>query len=356
MKRVLSVLLLMLLAMSGACAEGENTLLRHAVEMGEALDKLAEDGEYIARYSLHEQALAAIGQLSQGDRTAPNEVRMLDMDAIMSELEPELAALPEVAVRNMQKRMPAATMNSLISAAGEDQLIASTIIRYGKTFAAPEVSGQGLWILYYEAALPVAVAWYAENGAVQMDAAILPDGEAILSELPVPTRVVAAARPALDAAAAQLADELRELAQSDAYLNFVSVAENVKALIHDFTPAEEQPRLALCTLADAEDNQMLLQLVGEMGVLPLAAMSAMQHSMIFADPDASGSGLYLFLYEDGAPIIVRWSGENGAYHLSASFQPGEYPASCRNAEDVNAWAASIGLNIRFQEPGAMLLP
>lgn len=356
MKKMLSVLLIMLLALSAACAEGENTLLRHAVEMGEALDKLAEDGEYIARYSLHEQALAAIGQLSKGDRKVPKEVRMLDMDALMAELEPELAALPEVAVRSMHKRMPAAAMNSLISAAGEDQLIASTIIRYGRTFAAPDVSGQGLWILYYEAALPVAVAWYAENGAVQMDAAILPDGEAILSELPVPTRVVAAARPALDAAAGQLADELRELAQSDAYLDFVSVAENVKALIHDFAPAEEQPRLALCTLADDEDNQVLMQQVGMLGMLPLAANSAMQHSMIFADPDASGKGMYIFLYGEGAPVIVWWAGADGAYHLSASFQPGEYPAACTDVDAVNAWAQSIGLDVCFQPLGVMLLP
>lgn len=100
----------------------------------------------------------------------------------------------------------------------------------------------------------------------------------------------------------------------------------------------------------------LTQQIGYLGDVYLAAAGAMHATVIFADPDATGTGLYLFLYEDGVPVVVQWQGENGAYHLSASFQPGELPFACQSAEDANAWAESIGLTLNFQRPGVMLLP
>lgn len=92
-----------------------------------------------------------------------------------------------------------------------------------------------------------------------------------------------------------------------------------------------------------------------LGVSSLSAVSSLRTTTIFADGEASGTGLYVLLYADSAPVVVTWTGANGAYYLSAAFHPGEL-ANCRNAEQVNAWAQSIGLNADFQQPGAMLLP
>lgn len=92
-----------------------------------------------------------------------------------------------------------------------------------------------------------------------------------------------------------------------------------------------------------------------LGMQSLSAVSSVHTATIFADDEASGTGLYVLIYADSAPVVVTWTGENGAYYLSAAFHPGEL-AACRNADQVNAWAQSIGLYADFQQPGAMLLP
>jgi len=163
----------------------------------------------------------------------------------------------------------------------------------------------------------------------------------------------------LDANAHILVAGMQELAGNEQYLMLLGLPEEVLGMVNAYAAAENPtPRLVLCGLTDDAQsaNACLTQQIAYLGTTSLAAAGSMHANVIFADPDASGTGLYLFLYEGGAPIVITWKGENGAYHLSAAFQPGEYPASCRNAEDVNAWADSIGLNVRFQEPGAMLLP
>ncbi len=359
MKRLISVVLVLLLMLPTALAEGENTLLRHAVELGRELDAMTADEALLARRGVSGASRDVVDALGAGDRSAPCEVIVVDFTEIVEETLGQAADMSEPAKRRLVNVMPAALMNTMTAAYGVDVFIATSAIGAMKTFAAPDVSGQGLWIMYYEDALPVAVAWYAENGAVHMDGAILPDENFSFGELQLPIRTIAAARPALDEAANQLAAELQALARSGEYLSFIGLSDEVARMAQSYAAPEGTiPMQNLCTLTDAPDQAAvcLTQEIGMLGVTHLSAMSSLHHTLIFADETACGTGLYLFLYEDGAPIIVTWMGENGAYHLSAAFQPGEYPAFCRNADDANAWADSIGLNVRFQEPGAMLLP
>lgn len=360
MKRLLMMLLAMILMIPVALAEGENTLLRHAVELGWELDKLAEDEDHIAKYAVDEAVHELIRQLAAGDRTTPSKVLALDFSIVNDMISPDIADLPELAQRSVMKQVPGLLMSSMANAYGVRTAAAFAVVRASDVFAASDVAGQGLWLLNYEDASPVAVAWYAENGAVAMEAAILmPDAEEVFGDIETMTYVVAAARPELDAYAETLATELQELAGNGQYLMLFGLPAEVLSMAKAYVAGENTaPQLVLCGLTDDAyaANVCLTQQLAYIGDVALAAAGALHASVIFADPDACGNGLYLFLYEDGAPIIITWKGENGAYHLTAAFQPGEYPASCRNDDDVNAWAQSIGLNVRFQLPGAMLLP
>lgn len=355
MKKLICALLALLLMIPAALAEGENTLLRYAVELGWELDALAEDEERSKQYTADPEILEMVRSYGAGSHDKPCEVRAVNLDDALEMMPEEYRSLPENVQRQLLNALPRLLVQASINTYGVKAVVANTILRANVTFAAEQAEGQGLWVLLYEDAASVAVSWYAENGAVHMEASFLPEGMDTMLD----TRAIAAARPALDANAHILAAELQELAGNGQYLMLLGLPEEVLGMVDAYAAKENSaPRLVLCGLTDDAyaATTCLTQQIAYISDFALAAAGAMRSDVIFADPDASGTGLYLFLYEDSAPIIITWKGENGAYHLSAAFQPGEYPASCRKAEDVNAWADSIGLNVRFQEPGAMLLP
>lgn len=355
MKRMLMLLMLILLLPAASYAEGETALLRHAVNLGWELDAMAENEERARQYTSEADVLAMIRSYGEGSHDEPCEIRAAVLDELMVMMGAELSELPDAGKRQVQNMLPHVVKQGYINTFGVKAVVANTILRASVTFAAEQAEGQGLWIMLYEEASPVAVSWYAENGAVHMEASFLPQA----SDLPFETKVIAAARPALDTYAQSIAAELQELAGNNQYLMLLGLSEEVLGTVRSYAGQEGQsPRLVLCALTEDAPaaNVRLTQQIGYLGDAYLAAAGAMHAAVIFADADASGSGLYLFLYDEGAPIIVQWSGQNGAYHLAATFQPGEFPACCRHADEVNAWAESIGLNVRFQQAGAMLLP
>lgn len=299
--------------------------------------------------------LALARAYGEGSHDAPSEVRAAVLDEVLTMMPEELSELPEAGKRQVQNMLPRLLVQGCINTFSVNVVVANTILHANVTFAAERVEGQGLWVLLYEDAAPIAVSWYAENGAVHMEASFLPGAAA----WPVETRVIAAARPELDTYAQALAEELQELTRNRQYLMLLGLPEEVLGMVMDYPDEWNQPpRLVLCALTDDAQaaSACLTQQIAYLGSTSLVAAGSMHANVIFAAPDACGTGLYIFLYEDGVPIIVTWKGENGAYHLSAAFQPGENPYACRNAEDANAWAESIGLNVNFQLPGAMLLP
>lgn len=198
------------------------------------------------------------------------------------------------------------------------------------------------------------VGWYAENGAVHMKGSILAEEGALedyFAYAPsVAFRTIASARPALDTAASQLVNEYQTFARSETYRDAMGWSSTFDECA---APEDAEPRLILCALAD--DTTPVYQAIGQIITLDEIEKSMLQHTMVFADAEASGKGLYVYLYDSGMPVVVTWEGENGAYYLSAEFHPGEL-AACRDVDQVNTWAQSIGLNANFQMPGAMLLP
>lgn len=356
MKRLTLLLMACLLMLPAAYSEGENTILRHAVELGKELDALAENEAYFAPYGLNEGIMNYIRYYGEGEHDRPIQVVGVDLEEYI-QLPDEEENIPEAVVRQVLNRAPAQLLHTLPTAYGGDSLTLPSVLRTSEVFAAPGAKGRALWVLQYENAASIAVGWYAENDAVHMQAVFLPEGT-MNGELPFTFRVIAAARPVLDEYACSLADELRVLTQTPAYLQILGLSPEVLATAQSFASKEDQPRMSLCALTDDynETNTPLFQQIGYLGDITLAAAGAVRTQVIFADEEASGAGLYLFLYEEGVPVIVQWYGENSAYHLTASFQPGEMPFGCQSAEDVNAWAESICLPLNFQPLGAMLLP
>lgn len=354
MKKLICVLLTLLMLTSLALADGEATLLRYATDMGQTLDALAADEEGLEQFSQNDEVLEWVQAMAAGDRTAPTRVMALGDEELMQEL---LADVPEEIQSHLLRQMPIAFKSTMKSEEGENAFVASALLSASETFAAPNAAGQGLWVLYYADALPVAVAWFAENGAVHMEGSILAD-DPLVEDHSVSFRTIAADRPALDAAALRVADELQVLARSEAYLDMLGLSADVQDCVAEYAAQEGTvPTLTLCALTDsaAVTSSALTQDVAMLGMRSLSAVSSMHTATIFAEDEASGTGLYVFIYADSASVVVTWTGENGAYYLSAAFHPGEL-AACRNADQVNAWAQSIGLYAEFQQPGAMLLP
>lgn len=358
MKKLLLLLMAFLLMMPAAYAEGENTILRYAVKLGRTLDAQAEDEAHVAQHTNTNEILSIIRAYGAGDHNAPMLVQAIELDDLLPLMMDEVEGMPDAAVRQIQNMLPNMLIQSMINSYGVNTIVASNIVRAETTFAVKEATGSGLWIMTYEDASTIGIAWYAENGAVHMGASFLPEDALLSTDLAITTRVVAAARPELDEYALSLADELRTLSQNSAYLQILGLPPEVLATARSFASEEDQPRMTLCALTDDynETNAQLFQQIGYLGDISLAAVGAVRANVIFADEEASGTGLYLFLYEEGAPVIVQWRGENGAYYLTASFQPGEMPFGCHSAEDASAWAESIGLQLNFQPLGAMLLP
>lgn len=364
MKRLISVLLtlLMLLMLSSAAvADGEATLLRHAMDMGQTLDALAADEERLKLFTQNDEVLELAQAMAAGDRTAPTRVMALDYDEMMREM---LADVPENIQAHLLRQMPFTFKTTMMSGKGETALVASAVVTASETFSAPDAAGQGLWVLYYEEALPVAVAWFAENGAVHMEGSILADDTIVEDyyfmgeDIAVPFWTIAADRPALDAAALRVAEELQMLARSEVYLDMLGLSAGVQNNVAEYAAQDgTAPTLTLCALTDSASitSSALTQDVAKLGMWKLSAVNSLRTSTIFADDEANGTGLYILLYADSAPVVVTWYGENGAYYLSAEFHPGEL-AACRDVDQVNTWAQTIGLNVNFQSPDAILLP
>lgn len=349
MKKLISLLLTLLMLLSVAFAEGENTLLRYAVELGKTLDAMPLSEELVEYINRDKDVRALADDIGKGNRNTPTKVVAMEYrDLGEANLQEYFPDSPEQEKRSiLDKNLPFMLMVELVG-----ETIGSFTAQV--TFSAPDVTGQGLWVLYYEDALPVVVAWYAENGAVHMEGSIFAKRGVlelyVAAEYSIAFRTIAAARPALDTAVSQLADEYQTLARSETYLD----AMNWNSEFYDYAaPEGTAPRLILCALTEGTTpvNQEIKRSIhrDEYEIIIL------RYTMTFADADASGEGLYVLLYDSGMPVVITWKGENGAYFLSAIFCPGDL-AQCRNVNQVNAWAQSIGLNANFQTPGAMLLP
>lgn len=366
MKRILTLMLLLALTLTCVRAESgmENiTLIVKAQDLAEDLDALAEDEAHIRDFSLDEHVVDMILGWGAGNHDVTAEVWMLDLSMFMGALVQELPAeAPEAGRVMLHRSLGQVLLQAATNAGGADMVAASAVARTTTTFAAPVLNDSGIFLLLYEDAAPVGVSWYAEEGAVNMTAVFLPDatvtdGQANLGGgivLPcaeaegcfdvglVPENNQSTAKRALT-----LATELRVLAGSNAWLDTLGLRDATRRLLADYTGTDPEPRLMLRvtrlkTFKNTDErlrSSLLTALVAmEGGTEPLSAMSSVQAADLYAEAGAEGEGMYLLLYEDGAPVVVSWTAGEDAVSMSAAFLPLEGLADCQTAWEVQTWA------------------
>lgn len=342
MKRLLTILLALLLAIPAAMAE-EPTLVERAIALGAALDQLAEDEEYLAQHMIFGKDKERIQAFAKGDRTMPVRIAALDMEDVLAQLLPQHDELPEAMQRDVRQRMPMAFVNSLNSQQGSDMLILSMYIQISNIFPAPGVTGQGVWILYYEEASPVAVSWYAENDAVMMNATAFAEDSRSLDGMPLVLTEIPLNHPARQESAFALAEELQTLARCEEYLTFMTDQADIRDYCRSFAVKEgEAPLMCLQAEASASPTNAVFAEIARKGVVALSSVASLHTTVIFASDETDGMGLYLLLYETGTPVLVEWGVREGACWMQASFCPIDELAHCRTVEEVNAWAATLG--------------
>ena len=372
MKRILTLMLLLLvLAMTCVHAEpGEEniTLIVKAEALAAELDALAENEAYIKELSLEEQVVDMILGWGAGNHDTPARVLMLDFSMFMGALVQEIPAeAPEAGRVMLHRSLGQVLLQAATNAGGADMVAASAVARTTTTFAAPVLNDSGVFLLLYEDATPVGVSWYAEEGAVSMTAVFLPDAtaadgqadlgggivlpcaeaEGCIDDGPEPENAQHPAKRAL-----ALAAELRVLAGSNAWHDTLGLRDATRRLLADYTGTDPKPRLMLRVTRlkpfkvsdDRLRSSILPALVAmEGGTEPLSAMSSVQAADLYAEAGAEGEGMYLLLYEDGAPVLVTWAAGEDAVSMSASFLPLEGLADCQTRWEVQTWAEQYDL-------------
>lgn len=66
---------------------------------------------------------------------------------------------------------------------------------------------------------------------------------------------------------------------------------------------------------------------GRYGVTAVMTMSMIGQSCVFAAPGQDAAGVYILLYDTGAPVMVTWYREQNAVSMSASFLEGVFDAA-----------------------------
>lgn len=183
----------------------------------------------------------------------------------------------------------------------------------------------------------------------------------------------------------EAAMSLRTLAYGD-FLTLKGVPESVQGMARDWTEGIDETPDVMVRL-DVMDCPLVLQYravfkaehpmvsyeaesngVGEIinSLLVLAAyetpqpeqtyrkitnvLSALNHSEIYADPDApEGYALYFLLWEDAEPLFILTNVENGAVSLTTYVVPSMELAECSTYAQLAMWFMRVGCPITGAE-------
>lgn len=176
MRKIWAIWLALVLVTASAYAE--DTLADRAVTLVQTCDALAGDESYCSAMTA---SGGAIGELlkawADGNHDQPRLIVHADTSSMTSMIaslygNDESPMLSETAMAALSKKYPATLPSMLNATAGAETLAAATIATTGVIFASDE-QGSGMLIFLYDGAVPAAVTWYAENGAVSMQACFL---------------------------------------------------------------------------------------------------------------------------------------------------------------------------------------
>lgn len=176
-------MLVLVLCLLNTPALAENSLANRAVELAAACDALAEDEAYISAMigSGNSKMITLIESWAAGSHDQPELVVRVDTANLLK----DMMALygmdsqdewPDITVQALNRRMTMSLPSMFNATQGAETLAASTAATSSVIFAS-DAQGSGLFVLLYENAVPVMAAWYAENGAVSMQATFMAQEE-----------------------------------------------------------------------------------------------------------------------------------------------------------------------------------
>ena len=346
-----------------------DTLVSRAVAVAELTCERSQDEGYLLLFT--------------GDET----VRSLAMQMGQGHGEPRLILQANVPDSEMAQGLGA----SLVGKLGAEALSAASVASAGTIFAA-DVEGSGVLLALYDSAAPILINWHAEDGAVSMQAMLLPfddlaacegkeevgawfvsqgvklsfaEAETDLPLMPAEQDVDLLAR------ASRLIDRLNAKAEKAA----LEASDKLASLMTGWAAEDrETPRLILrmeLSALSPEWTELLWMLTGQetfdktlltraltslpwamigalSGVQELAASAMCSQESLFAAQGVADAGLLLYLYEEATPVLVAWQAENGAVLMRGSYVPGEALMACESAEDVASLMAAIGLALPWE--------
>lgn len=172
MKRLIALALALLMLFS--CAAAEESLSVHAGRMGAKLDALLKNTAYVDLLT----GSAAIGDIVKAwgteDHAAPGIVLQVETNTLVDQLLQQAMGLSDAAKAELARKVPMTLASQLNAAYGTETLAAASACTVSSVFAHQD-QGSGLYILLYSHALPVFVGWYAQDGAVFMQAMVVAD-------------------------------------------------------------------------------------------------------------------------------------------------------------------------------------
>ena len=175
MKKLAVLLVVFCLLCASACADN---LTQEACELARRIDELAENDSYLKLMLSSEDVIGVAKTFAQGDRSKPAMMVSVDLStagAVMLDMiAREGVVLDQVTREAVMSRLKTSLLVSAVAARGTLTLAASSALTAGDFFACDMEAGDGLFILFYADACPVAVTWTAQKGAVSMSAMFLP--------------------------------------------------------------------------------------------------------------------------------------------------------------------------------------
>jgi len=156
----------------------EDAFMANAVEIARRIDLLAKSEAFIYYWDYSALTMKEIEALTRGDHTNPDRIYEMtgdDMLAALAENLPEGAVLPDLTRPEMRRDLVSALPDMLLSERGEEEMSLLHLLWRYKVFASEDREGCGLMLMLYEDAVPIAVTWHSDRGAVSMAACFLPD-------------------------------------------------------------------------------------------------------------------------------------------------------------------------------------
>ena len=192
MKKILSLLLVLILTLRPVAALAGNWYTEKGIILAERMHALASDKIYITTFSTADDLIAHIGTLAKSDFSAPVEARMLNLPdeeaaaVLMSLLsmasDGNMPQLSETAKSEIFRRLPGTFISSINGQFGVTMVAASSILSTSESYITPEGFQPGVLLLQYPGEYSVAVA-FSQSGEETVSASAMPIYTEFITEL-----------------------------------------------------------------------------------------------------------------------------------------------------------------------------